>query len=217
MPIQKKKLVSEKLFRRDMPRKIMFILCWTPTTTTTDEEGGITYTNNDESDEDAKKSSMAIAKETSAAEAQENPIHCQQQQQQQQTLAEKVSAWQKTWKFQQYAPPYFSPSFFYSPLAFTLEPMDEICILFDRNDEIMSAETCDCQCNAGALEKRLYLSYKLINTSTMTSVHVDLGTCLSALLEANMIASTLVPVNESIKYNEEAEEDEEDIPYWQQL
>jgi hypothetical protein len=194
-----------------MPRKIMFILCWTPTTTTTDEECGITYTNNDESNEDAKKSSMAIAKESSAAETQEKPVHFHQ------TVAEKVLAWQKTWKFKQVAPPYFSPSFFYSPLAFTLEPMDEICILFDRNDEIMSAETCDCQCNAGALEKRLYLSYKLINTSTMTSVHVDLGTCLSALLEAHMIASTLVLVNETIKYNKEDEEDEEYIPYWQQL
>jgi hypothetical protein len=93
------------------------------------------------------------------------------------------------------------------------QPMEKICILFDRNDEIMSAETCDCQCNA---EKRMYLSYKLINTSTKTSAHVDLGTRLSTLLEANMIASTLVPVDETIKYNEDDEEDNEYIPNWQQ-
>ncbi len=65
----------------------------------------------------------------------------------------------------------------------------------------------------------MFLSYKLINTSTMTSVRVEPGTCLATLLEANMIASTLVTVDEAIKYNpndEEEEDDDEYIPYWLQ-
>jgi hypothetical protein len=193
-----------------MPRKIMFILCWAPTSNDDDDDdSGITYTNNYESNEDARMSSIAIYKENNAAEApeyKEKIVHFR-------TVAEKYQPGKKHGKFEHYAPPYFSPSIFYSPLAFTLEPMEKICILFDRNDEIMSAETCDCQCNA---EKRMYLSYKLINTSTKTSVHVDLGTRLSTLLEANMIASTLVPVDETIKYNEDDEEDNEYIPNWQQ-
>jgi hypothetical protein len=97
--------------------------------------------------------------------------------------------------------------------------MDEIRVLFDRNDKIMPAVTCDYRSYAETLEKRImFLSYKLINTSTMTSVHVEQGTCLATLLEANMIASTLVPVDEPIKYNpnDEEEEDDEYIPYWLQ-
>jgi len=136
-----------------------------------------------------------------------------------QTIKEKVSAWRKNWNFDGFVPPYFTPSLFYSPHAFTLEPMDEIRVLFDRNDKIMPAVTCDYRSYAETLEKRImFLSYKLINTSTMTSVHVEQGTCLATLLEANMIASTLVPVDEPIKYNpnDEEEEDDEYIPYWLQ-
>ena len=53
----------------------------------------------------------------------------------------------------------------YQTHAFTLEPMDEIRVLFDRNDKIMPAVTCDYRSYAETLEKRImFLSYKLINT-----------------------------------------------------
>ncbi len=189
-----------------MPQKIMFVLCGTPTEKDDNDEG-ISYTSNEESNEDAKNSSSAVHRATHATETSpEKKTH--------QTMEEKVSAWRKNWKFNDFVPPYFSPSLFYSPQTFTLEPMDEIRVLFDRNDEIMPAVSCDYRSDAEALEKRMLLSYKLINTSTMTSVHVELGTCLATLLEANMIASTLVPVDEAVKYIPNDEEDEEYIPYW---
>jgi len=195
-----------------MPRKIMFVLCLRPTDKADDHDDGISYTNNEESNEDAKNSSNAVRRATHATKASpEKKTH--------QTIKEKVSAWRKNWNFDGFVPPYFTPSLFYSPHAFTLEPMDEIRVLFDRNDKIMPAVTCDYRSYAETLEKRImFLSYKLINTSTMTSVRVEQGTCLATLLEANMIASTLVPVDEPIKYNpnDEEEEDDEYIPYWLQ-
>jgi hypothetical protein len=181
----------------------MFVLCWTPTEK--DDDEGISYTSNEkESNEDAKNSSFTVYRTATP----EKKPH--------QTVEEKVTAWRRKWNFNDFVPPYFSPSLFYSPHAFTLEPMDEIRVIFDRNDEIMSAVTCDCRCDAGALEKRMFLSYKLLNCSTMTSVHVELGTCLAHILEANMIVSTLAPVDEVLKYNEQDEEDDEYIPYWLQ-
>jgi len=188
-----------------MPRKIMFVLCWTPPEK--DDDEGITYSYREEEEkpnEDAKNSSFTVYRE--AIPAKKKPA---------QTVEEKVTAWRRRWNYNDFVPPYFSPSLFYSPIAFTLEPMDEIRVIFDRNDEIMSAVTCDCRCDAGALEKRLFLSYKLLNCSTTTSVHVELGTCLASILEANMIVGSLAPVDETLKYNEQDEEDEY-IPYWLQ-
>ena len=71
-------------------------------------------------------------------------------------LPDRVVTWRKNvWRHTNFYPPYFSPSFFHSPLSFTLDPMEEIMIVFDRNDELTAVDTCDCACNAGQLTPRM--------------------------------------------------------------
>ena len=88
--------------------------------------------------------------------------------------------------------------------------MEEIMIVFDRNDELTAVDTCDCACDAGQLTPRMFLSYNLINTSTTTRIHIDVGTRLSDILDVKLIHSTLLPIREDVKYNDDDDDDEPD-------